>query len=507
MNNISLTQLTQKAVICLMGVMLLNVAQADTSSYTFINDKEDRSELVSAESLSDVTGMTKSEIEEQNLEPEDDNYVVITFKDLAAWIKSSEDFSPNLDGKNKAQKTGLNQLSKIATAAALRKAVNEINDAEGNPFTAEEVEELLSGASSRLEEVLASSDGLRRINGRVDRDGIFTNRQFVVADYYLRISKEAILEEIQPSPIVLTFEAPEIDTSQFSSDTHYVARFVDVEVPITKAKGEGEAQWAKGFEDAILAISKAAFAEAVIAVNKGLRYPQQKPAIDQFILDYTAKGQDKYRLVAKDYEIKKKEVWPKGSLRPRNSQDILKVSAFFYFDREKIKSLVIPPERAVALDVGSDRVVATAPLATEEVYVGFYQDYTIEVPDDLETKEKARQSALNDAVSAFKQTALKEAASEIARRLAQPTNEGQIARVLDDAYKQESRFIREFGWVTQPSVLTRGTFSTAPETLKISAYVSVDQEALQRLLIAEKVITIVGKYRTYVELFWNVPDK
>jgi len=341
----------------------------------------------------------------------------------------------------------------------------------------------------------------------VDRDGIFSNNQFVVADYYLRISKEAILEEIQPSPIVLTFEVPEIDVSQFSSDTHYVARFVDVEVPIMKTKGEGEAQWAKGFEEAIFAISKEAFAKAVVAVNKGLRYPQQKAAIDQLIADYTASGQDKYRLIAKDYEVKKKEVWPKGSLRPRNSQDVLKVSAFFYFDREKIKSLVIPPKRAIALDAGSDRVVEAAPLASEGLFVGVYKDYTIEVPDDLETKAKARQSALDDAVSAFKRTALKEAANEIARRLSQPTNEGEIAKVLGNAFKQDKRFILEFGWVTQPSVLTRGNYSTAPETLKLSAYVTVDQSALQDLLIAEKIITIVGKYRTYVELFWNVPDK
>lgn len=480
---------------------------ADEKDYTFVNDKDAIADLVGIEALEGAKGLTKSEIEEQNLALEDDQFVVVTYKNLAAWIKSSSDFSPKIDGKNKSQKAGLEQLSTIATKAALEAAIKKVNDEEGKPFTEKEITTLLEEALDRLEEVLASSDGLRRINERLDRDGIFTNRQFVVADYYLRINKEAILEEIQPSPIVLSFDAPEIDASQFSNDTHYVARFVDVEVPISKTKGEGEAQWAKGFEEAFFAISKEAFAEAVMAVNKGLRYPQKKPAIDQLISDYTAKGQDKYRLVAKDYEIKKKEVWPKGSLRPRNSQDILKVSAFFYFDREKIKSLVIPPERAVALDVGSDRVVASAPLSTEGVFVGFYEDYTIEVPDDLESKEKARQTALEEAVSAFKQAALKEAASDIARRLSQPTNEGQIARVLEDAYKQESRFIREFGWVTQPSVLTRGTYSTAPETLKISAYVSVDQEALQSLLIAEKIITIVGKYRTYVELFWNVPDK
>jgi len=507
MKNFALKPLTINMAAVVFSVSMTGAAVADAKEYTFVNDKEAIADLVEIVALEGAKGLTKSEIEEENLALADDQFIVVTYKNLAAWIKSSSEFSPTIDGKNKAQKKGLARLSSIATKAALETAIKKVNDEQGKPFTEKQITTLLEEALDRLEEVLASSDGLRRINERLDRDGIFSNNQFVAADYYLRISKEAILEEIQPSPIVLSFEAPEIDVSQFSSDTHYVARFVDVEVPIVKSKGEGDAQWAKGFEEVIFAISKEAFAEAVMAVNKGLRYPQKKPAIDQLISDYTAKGQDKYRLVTKDYEIKKKEVWPKGSLRPRNSQDILKVSAFFYFDREKIKSLVIPPERAVALDVGSDRVVATAPIATEGVYVGVYRDYTYEVPDDLETKEKARQSVLDDAVSEFKQAALKEAASEIARRLSQPTNEGQIARVLNDAFKQESRFIREFGWVTQPSVLTRGTFSTAPETLRISAYVLVDQQALQHLLIAEKIITIVAKYRTYVELFWNVPDK
>ncbi|MDP6853907.1 MAG: hypothetical protein QF598_00240 [Arenicellales bacterium] len=485
----------------------LGASIAEAEDYTFVNDKEAIADLVEVKALEDAKNLTKSEVEEQNLALEDDQFIVVTYKNLAAWITSSSDFSPKIDGKNKAQKKGLEQLSTLATKAGLVLAIKKVNDEEGKPFTEKEIATLSEEALDRLEEVLASSDGLRRINERVDRDGIFSNNQFVVADYYLRISKEAILEEIQPSPIVLTFEVPEIDVSQFSSDTHYVARFVDVEVPIMKTKGEGEAQWAKGFEEAIFAISKEAFAKAVVAVNKGLRYPQQKAAIDQLIADYTASGQDKYRLIAKDYEVKKKEVWPKGSLRPRNSQDVLKVSAFFYFDREKIKSLVIPPKRAIALDAGSDRVVEAAPLASEGLFVGVYKDYTIEVPDDLETKAKARQSALDDAVSAFKRTALKEAANEIARRLSQPTNEGEIAKVLGNAFKQDKRFILEFGWVTQPSVLTRGNYSTAPETLKLSAYVTVDQSALQDLLIAEKIITIVGKYRTYVELFWNVPDK
>ena len=507
MNKISLTQLIQKVVIGFMGVTLLNVAQADMSGYTFINDKDDRSELVSPQSLGDVAGMTKSEVEEQNLEPEDDNYVVVTFKDLAAWIKSSEDFSPNPDGKNKAQKTGFNQLSKIATAAALRKAVNEINDSEGNPFTAEEIEELLSSASTRLEEVLASSDGLRRINERVDRDGIFTNNQFVVADYYLRINKTAILDEIQPSPIVLSFEDPKIDASQFSNATHYVARFVDEQRAIRKTKAEDESKWAEGFEDAIFSLAREALAEAIVAVNNDLRYPQEAPAIEQLIKEQTAPGQDQYKLLTTNYEIKKKEVWPKGSLRPRNKDDVLMLSVYFYFDREEIKSLVIPPERELAMDIGNALVLAQPPAPNDDRFVGVYEDYTIEVPDDLASKEKARQVALDDALAAFKESALEEAAIDIADRLAQPMNGSEIKKTLQAAQKRENEFIQESGWIGNPVVVTRGIYSTAPETLKLSAYVVVDRQALQRLLIGDRAITIVGKYRTYVELFWNVPGK
>ena len=495
------------SVYLIIGLVISGAVSADMSTYTFINEKEALDQVVDPKSLVDAKRLTKTEIEEQSLAPGDENYVVVTFKDLAAWIKSATDFSPNIDGKNTAQKAGLERLSDVATAAALRSAFNEVNDAEGKPFDEKEMEALLKDASSRLDELLASSDGLRRVNERVDRDGIFTNNQFVVADYYLRISKAAILDEIRPSPIVLTFEDPKIDVSQFSNATHYVARFIDKEVPISATKAEDESKWSTGFNDAVFGLAKEAFAEVVAAVNKDLRYPQQKPAIDELVRDYTAAGQDKYKLLTTDYEIKKKEVWPKGSLRPRNPQDVLKLSIYFYFDREKIKSLVIPPEKSLPLEVSGMPIAQAPPTARSDEYVGLYQDYTIEVRDDLETKDKARRSALEKAIVSFKQKALAEAAEDIGKRLAQPLNPQEISKSLIDAQKREGDFIKEFGWLGQPVVVTRGAYSTAPETLRLSAYVAVNKDALQQLLIGDRAITIVGKYRTYVELFWNVPDK
>ncbi len=501
------TNLILSLVFVTAGVGVLGASHAGESDYTFVNDKGAINTLLDVSVLDSAEGLSKTEIEEKNLALQSDDFLVITFKDLGVWISSSEEFMTKVDGKNKAQTTGLDQLSDLATKAALKRAINKVNDDEGKPYNDKEIEQLLGETLARLKEVLASSDGLRRIDERVDRDGIFTNNQFIVANYYFRISRSAILDEIRPSPIVLTFEGPEIDPSKYSNDTHYVARYTDQQFPITKTDADDEAKWKPGFQKAIFALAKQAFTEVVVAVNKGLRYPQQKPAINQLIAEYTAQGQDKYQLITTNYEILKKEVWPKGSLRPRNTKDTLKLSVYFYFDREKIKDLVIPPERTVALDVDDSTVAQSAPSGSSAVFVGVYKDYKIEVPQGLESKKEARQVALDKVRKSFRKDALEQAAADISKRLAQPINEQAMAKALSAASKDESAYIGESRWIGQPMVVTRGTYSTTPETLRLSAYVTVNRDALQNLLIEDRVITIVGKYRTYVELFWNVPDK
>jgi len=61
--------------------------------------------------------------------------------------------------------------------------------------------------------------------------------------------------------------------------------------------------------------------------------------------------------------------------------------------------------------------------------------------------------------------------------------------------------------ITRQVVETRGPLSVQPETVKLSAYFRIDKKLLKNALVSGRAITTVAKYRTYIELFWNVPDK
>ena len=139
MKTLVLKTLALNVVAVAFSASMVGATFADEKDYTFVNDKDAIADLVGIEALEGAKGLTKSEIEEQNLALEDDQFVVVTYKNLAAWIKSSSDFSPKIDGKNKSQKEGLEQLSTIATKAALEAAIKKVNDEEGKPFTEKEI--------------------------------------------------------------------------------------------------------------------------------------------------------------------------------------------------------------------------------------------------------------------------------------------------------------------------------------------------------------------------------
>jgi hypothetical protein len=131
----------------------------------------------------------------------------------------------------------------------------------------------------------------------------------------------------------------------------------------------------------------------------------------------------------------------------------------------------------------------------------------IAVPDQVLDRDVARQKALVAAVDQFRKKALNEAAAYINQRLSQPVDNAKMGEVIAAAAANHSLYLKPIKWIGNPLVVTRGTYSTEPETLRMSAFLEVDQNALQQKLIADRAITLVGKYRTYVELFWNVPDK
>jgi hypothetical protein len=147
------------------------------------------------------------------------------------------------------------------------------------------------------------------------------------------------------------------------------------------------------------------------------------------------------------------------------------------------------------------------PPSNDNEYVAVFKDYIMEVAEDVKDRDAARNRAKDDAVEHFRGLAIRQAAEAINQKLAQPVDSGKFKKVIDKAEVDHSLYISEFKWIKPPLVISRGSYSTAPESLRLSAYFKVDVNALKDVLIEDRAIAMVAQYRTYIEVFWNVPDK
>jgi len=608
--------------------------------HVFINTKDDRDVVLSTSVLNKAKSYTEEELKEKKLAIGDNEYLVFSFVELGYWLPSSKKFSASIDDDNSAHRNALKRLDELTRKAALENALALMNKEEGSPNTKSELNDLSKELLSRFESLLAPSDGLRRLGARVDRDGVFSNKQFVSASYYYRFNRESLLDEIVPSPIATNFEGPSIDAKDFSSATHYVLRITDRAYAVDKKTRDREAAWKATFDKAIAGLTKEAFKEVLKEVNQDLGDPLFKNELQGLIDKHTRSGQDSYQLYTQNYEIRKQEVVRK------NSRDTLHLSIFFYFERDKIKdmiapapvvtsfagpsinpsdymnekyhvlkaedqefavvksnvsrevawkesydqalaglaiaafkdaiyevnkslrypsleaglnqviqehtrpgldtyklytaayhvekqevvrahqkdtlhlsvhffierdaikALITPPEQSIELAVdGADLARYGVPPSNDNEYVAVFKDYTMEVAEDVKDRDAARNRAKDDAMEHFRGIAIRQAAEAINQKLAQPVDSGKFKKVMDKAEVNHSLYISEFKWIKPPLVITRGSYSTAPESLRLSAYFKVDVNALEDVLIEDRAIAMVAQYRAYVEVFWNVPDK
>ena len=616
------------------------IALAKWEDHLFINTKADRDVVSSSSALDKAKSYTEEELKEKKLAVGDDEYLVLSFIELGYWLPSATGFSVEIDEKKSAHRNALKRLDEITRQAALEKALATVNKEEGSPNSKSELNELSKELLSRFEGLLAPSDGVRRLGARVDRDGVFSNNQFLSASYYYRFKRESLLDEIIPSPIVTNFESPSIDAKDFSSATHYVMRITDRTYPVDKKIRDRETGWKAAFDKAIAGLTKEAFKEVLNEVNQDLGDPLLKTELQGLIDEHTRSGQDSYQLYTQNYEIKKQEVVRK------NSKDTLHLSVFFYFERTKIKemiapapvattfsgpsinsadylnenyhvlkiedqvfpvvksnasreaawketydqalerlaiaafsdaiyevnrslrypsleaglnqviqdntrpgldtyklytavykiekqeivrarqkdtlhlsvhffierdaikALITPPEQSIELAIDeTDLARYGVPPSNANEYVAVFKDYTMEVAEDVKDLDVARNRAKDEAVEHFRGLAIRQAAEVINQKLAQPVDSDKFKTVMDKAEVNHSLYISEFKWIDPPRVITRGAYSTAPESLRLSAYFKIDMNALKDVLIEDRAIAMVVQYRTYVEVFWNVPDK
>jgi len=379
---------------------------------------------------------------------------------------------------------------------AFRDAVYKINDDFRNPLKATELEDFLTKHEKDSE--LYTQNRLVK-KQQIARRGLRETLELTVLFYF---DRETIGNQIRPPVEIIPTQF--VDTSgkvPMSSDTMLVIPFENMEIEIPQDAEDRDAAHRKMFQDSIDRFAKEAFKKAIVKINNDLETPKSKSDIDQLI----ARIGDDDRKYTQNRKITHQAIRRQGSAA--TAQELLELGIYFYFDRLDVKDLINPSQRVVEIDLDTDAILRRdIPTSNDQIFVAVFRDVTVKIPDDVKDREMARTRTARDAVETLKQSAFKEAADDINRQLAQPMDKTEFDKTVEKASKNYGLYVIDFKWIEKPQILTRGDYSTEAEHLRLSAYFEIDRVALREVLVSERAITLVGKYRTYVELFWNVPD-
>ena len=287
-----------------------------------------------------------------------------------------------------------------------------------------------------------------------------------------------------------------------SSAVTLVVPFELEEVTVPQDIEDREMARRQAYTQKIETLARQALKKALSRVNADLPDAKSAQELDSLI---TAIGSD-YRNYTLNREIAHQAIKRRGS--ETNAEETLQLTMYFYFDRLQIKDLIQPSERAVTVELDTDDLLRMdIPASDNETYVAVFRDHEVEVPSDVQDKNAARKRVARDAVEALKLKAFNEAALDINHQLAQPMDSGEFKRAVEKTAANFRHYVIDFKWIDDPQVITRGDYSTAPESLRLSLYFQVDRKALRKALVSERAITLVARYRTFVELYWNVPEK
>ncbi len=287
-----------------------------------------------------------------------------------------------------------------------------------------------------------------------------------------------------------------------SSAVTLVIPFELEEVSVPQDIEDREMARRQAYTQKIETLARQALKRALSRVNADLPDSKSTQELDSLL---TAIGSD-YRNYTLNREITHQAIKRRGS--ETNAEETLQLTMYFYFDRLQIKDLIQPGERAVTVELDTDDLLRMdIPASDNETYVAVFRDHEVEVPSDVQDKNAARKRAARDAVEALKLQAFNEAALDINHQLAQPMDPGEFERAVEKTATNFRHYVIDFKWIDDPQVITRGDYSTAPESLRLSLYFQVDRKALRKALVSERAITLVARYRTFVELYWNVPGK
>lgn len=183
------------------------------------------------------------------------------------------------------------------------------------------------------------------------------------------------------------------------------------------------------------------------------------------------------------------------------------LSGYFKISRPAFKEFLVDAVKSVDLVIEEGDVLITEdPVSTSQTHVVSFTDVVGEVTDKISDRTAAHTQAVRSLVGDLKMKALREAAEEINHTLAQPMDSAEFQRAIEKAGHNFQDYISDWK-LTKKKLEQIKTYLGTKESVRISGWFAVDKDKLRKTLVEGRAITAVSKYRTYVEAFWNVPDK
>ena len=280
----------------------------------------------------------------------------------------------------------------------------------------------------------------------------------------------------------------------------FVSTFDDYREVVSKEIKDVDEAKKKAMQQAVNALKLEAFKEAARELNKVL----DKPLSQRELNERAEKASESHGQFLEEFKLIKQEFNKRGPFSNRPTEAIL--SGYFKINRSSLKEFLVDAVKSTELAFKEGEILSrTAPSPTEQTYIANYKDVVGEVIDTVSDEASAQKQTIQLLLGDLKKKALREAAMDVNHALAQPMDTAEFDRAIEKATRNFQDYISD--WKITEQLLEETAYAGTRDKIRLGAWFAVDKDKLRRTLVEGRAITTVSKYRTYVEAFWNVPDK
>jgi hypothetical protein len=284
------------------------------------------------------------------------------------------------------------------------------------------------------------------------------------------------------------FATPMINPADFPSDTTYVVKFEDKPFAIASDGATSNAIRLAVYKKAIEELSKAAFKDAVIQVNKDQRNPQSNDVIGKFIQEQTKysvhdEEQKNFQQYTQHYDIKNQELVRRGL------NEHLNLTVYFYFDRETLGNAFRPPLEIIPTRF-ADTEGDLRPLSDTVTLIVPFENLEETVSQEIEDRDIAHRQTFDNAIDKYAREAFRIAISKVNNDLEQrktPTELEALIQAIGDDHRSYTRNRK----ITYQAISRRGSSTKAEETLQLTMYFYFDRLVIRDLIEPALRVTTV----------------